>query len=472
MRDLALLLITVGLVPLILMRPWTGILAWFWVGLMAPHWLPWGFMRGFPIAQVVALATFAGLVFNNDRRPMPMTREIVMLGIFAAYTAMTSYFAVNPDGAWWFWQHLMKILLLTFLAPIFIYGQQRIMLLLLVITVSVGFYGFKGGIFGILTGGSHMILGPPNSYLEGNTFIGLAMVMILSLILVTARVFSQNMIAFSFPAITRNAKSIGLLGYAAFWLTGLAIIFTFSRGAWVGLIGVSPFIFARLRRKGLLIFLALAAIVVVGLSFPDRVLERWDSLVNYEEDNSAMQRILSWGVNLNMAIERPLVGMGFNKEDKGMTWWMSYANFVGDWGPSLHSPHSIYFNILGAHGFGGLLVFLLLGVFTFFTLNRIRVEAKRKPGQLWLSEYAWGLQIALIAYFTAGAFLDVPYFNLYYAIIALAVIMQRELEEAPDEGMKQPVLDEAPKAWTPGSGPRFPNFVPEIPGESAGRRGN
>ncbi|MEA3643862.1 MAG: putative O-glycosylation ligase, exosortase A system-associated, partial [Lamprobacter sp.] len=408
MRDLALFLIMVGLVPLILMRPWTGILAWFWVGLMAPHWLPWGFMRGFPMAQVVALATFAGLVINKDRSSIPMTREMIMLGIFAAYTAMTSYFAVNPDGAWWFWQHLMKILLLTFLAPILIYGQQRIIALLVVITFSVGFYGFKGGIFGILTGGSHMILGPPNSYLEGNTFIGLAMVMVLPLTLVTARTFSQCQIVFSAPIINKLSKRIGLFFYATFWLSGLAIIFTFSRGAWIGLIAVAPLIFARLQRKGLLIFLAFSVVVIVGLSFPDRVLQRWDSLVNYEEDNSAMQRVLSWGVNLNMALERPLLGMGFNKEDKGMTWWMGYANFVGDWGPSLHSPHSVYFNLLGAHGFGGLLVFLLLGAFTFFTFNRIRIEAKRKQSQRWLSEYAWALQVALIGYFTAGAFLDVP----------------------------------------------------------------
>jgi hypothetical protein len=33
-------------------------------------------------------------------------------------------------------------------------------------------------------------------------------------------------------------------------------------------------------------------------------------------------------------------------------------------------------------------------------------------------------QVSLIAYFTAGAFLNLAFFDLYYAIIALAVLAQ------------------------------------------------
>lgn len=48
MRDYLLALIVVVLVPLIVRYAWIGILAWFWVGLFAPQWHTWTFMRGAP----------------------------------------------------------------------------------------------------------------------------------------------------------------------------------------------------------------------------------------------------------------------------------------------------------------------------------------------------------------------------------------------------------------------------------------
>ncbi|MEA3639816.1 MAG: putative O-glycosylation ligase, exosortase A system-associated [Lamprobacter sp.] len=467
MRDLLLLVIVIGLVPIILMRPWIGILAWFWSGLMTPHFLTWGFMRTFPIAVVFGGATLVGLFITKDRRAMPVTREMTMMWILVAYTAMTSYFAVNPS-AWGFWQHLQKILIITFITPILVYGPRRIVLLLLVITFSIGYYGFKGGIFSIRTGGAHMVLGPNGSYLEGNTYLGIAMIMVLPLILVSARMFYHRWFDFGSRTIQRFSKQVGLIMYAAFWLTALAILVTYSRGALLGLLAIAPFIFLRMKKKWLVVAIAIFAVTVVGVSAPDRLMARWQTIENHEEDTSAMQRIQAWGVSWNMAIERPIRGMGFRFAGLGYDWWIGYANFEGTWRHVL-SPHSIYFSLLGQHGFGGLAVFLLLVGFTFLTLNRIRRTAERETGERWLSEYAWAMQVGLMGYMIAGTFLDVAYFSLLYAFVALAIIMRRELEEAPraNEETKASQDSVAPRNTkrprTP-AGPRFPDFVPK-PGD-------
>ena len=79
MRDLLLFGIVIGMVPFILKRPWLGILAWFWVGLMVPQSHTWGFMKTFPLAAVIGLTTMAALVVNKDRRPLPFTREMVLM---------------------------------------------------------------------------------------------------------------------------------------------------------------------------------------------------------------------------------------------------------------------------------------------------------------------------------------------------------------------------------------------------------
>ncbi|MBK1672750.1 putative O-glycosylation ligase, exosortase A system-associated [Ectothiorhodospira shaposhnikovii] len=455
MRDLALLAILAGLIPIILMRPWTGIVAWFWVGLMAPHALTWGFMRSFPIATVIGLTTLVALFLARDRRPMPMTREMIMMFVLAGYFAMTSALGVVPHEAWDFWLHFMKILLITFVTPMLIHGPQRILAVLLVITFSIGFYGIKGGLFAVMTGGAHMVLGPPRSFLSGNNYIGLAMIMVLPLILATARMFHQGWVQWPWPSLNRFARPIGWGAYGAFWLTVIAILATYSRGALVGLLAVAPFIFLRMRHKWFLVAMAFILISVVGITAPDRLVERWQTIQTYEEDQSAMQRIQAWGVNWNMAMERPLTGMGFRNTWMDYDWWVSYANFEGTWGHVL-SPHSIYFGLMGAHGFGGVAVFLLLVGFTFMTLNRIRRRAVQDAGNLWLAEYAWAIQVGLVGYLVAGAFLDVAYFNLLYAFVALAIIMRRELDESlgATGGVARVIADPSS-----GSRIRFPDFV-------------
>jgi hypothetical protein len=41
MRDLLLIVLVLGLVPLILHRAWWGALAWTWIALMNPHLYLW-----------------------------------------------------------------------------------------------------------------------------------------------------------------------------------------------------------------------------------------------------------------------------------------------------------------------------------------------------------------------------------------------------------------------------------------------
>ncbi|TDY03757.1 putative O-glycosylation ligase, exosortase A system-associated [Thiohalophilus thiocyanatoxydans] len=456
MRDYLLFAIIIGIVPFILKRPWIGIAAWFWIGLMVPQGHTWGFMRTFPLAMVIGLVTLAALLMNRDRRPIPWSREMILLAVWVGYVTLTSVFAVNPAGAWDFWVKFMKILLITFITPMLVYGEKRIITILLVITASLAFYGFKGGLFAISTGGNHSVLGPPGSYLSGNTYIGLAMLMALPLILVSARLFYRQWVDFGIPIVKRFSRPLGLGLYAVFWLTVISVLATYSRGALLALLVITPFLLWRMKHKWLIASLAILAVGVIGITAPERLTERWQTIETYEEDTSAMQRIQSWGISLNMAKENPVTGMGFGYTNMGYDWWSSYANFEGSWRHVL-SPHSIYFGVMAQHGFGGLAIFLLLLAATFLTLNKIRRTAIQHTGQIWLAEYAWALQISLIGYAAGGAFLDVAYFDLYYAFIALVVIMWRELQEAPSPG-EAATQNTKDNTASPAS-PRFPDFV-------------
>ncbi|MCG5502058.1 putative O-glycosylation ligase, exosortase A system-associated [Ectothiorhodospira lacustris] len=431
MRDILLIIIIGGSLPFILFMPWIGVLMWYWIGLMNPHRLGWTFITDMSVAMMVGVVTLAALVLTRDRKPLPFTREIVVLVIFTGYITMTTYFAWS-HMAWVQWDTVMKILLMTFVTPMLIYGQTRTLLLILVVAGSIAFYGFKGGLFSVLTGGSHMVLGPRDSFIAGNTDLGLAMIMILPMLLIIARMFRENWV--DLGILSRSPKIAGYAAYSVFWLTAAAIIFTYSRGALLGLLAIAPFMFLKMRRKGSLILAAVLAVTVIGVTLPERLVSRWQTIQTYEEDHSAMQRVQAWGVNWNMAMERPLLGAGFNNVYIPDEVWVGYANFIGPWHPNTaRVAHSLYFQVIGHHGFGGFAVFMTMILFTLLTLNRIRRQSRHIPGKEWMGQFAWAMQVGFVGYLVAGAFLDRAYFDLMFAMVAITIILRRELDtvEAP-----------------------------------------
>lgn len=424
MRDILLMSILLASVPLILYRPWVGILMWYWVGIMNPHRLTWGFMHDFPIAMMVAAVALTAFIIARDRQSLPFTREVCLLAAMAAWFTLTTYHAWVPDEAWDYWAQFMKILLFTAVTPILIYGRKRVEALILVIVGSLAFYGVKGGVFVLTTGGQGHVLGPSGSFISGNTNLGLALIMVLPLMLVISRQLVAGRMA-CMPDATWS-RAAGLGSYGAFWLTGLAIVFTYSRGALIGLGAIAPFVFMRMRQKIALIIIGIFAVAVVGVTVPDRVIDRAQTIQTYDEDWSAMQRIQAWGVAWNVAVENPATGAGFEMRQMGDERWLSYARFLGEWPNEARAAHSNYFQVLGQHGFVGLGIYLgVLGSVSLSLLRLSRVARKRED-TVWIAEYAWAILIGMVGYVVAGLFLDMAYFTLFYAMVAITIVLRRE----------------------------------------------
>ena len=96
----------------------------------------------------------------------------------------------------------------------------------------------------------------------------------------------------------------------------------------------------------------------------------------------------------------------------------------------IHAAHSIYFQVLGEHGFVGLFLFLLLWWLTWRTAVWIRKNTKPKGETAWAYHLAAMSQVSLVGFLVGGAFLSLAYFDLpYYIVVALIAtkwILQRE----------------------------------------------
>jgi len=420
MRDYVLTAFVFAMLPVCVAKPWLGILTWYWIGLMNPHRLTWSFAYTMPFAMLVGGATLLGAVMAKDRRPIPWNRELILMAILLVYFTLTTVFAWAPANAWAEWEKVAKVIFMTFVATMFIYGKTRVRALLFVVVGSIGFYGFKGGIFSIIHGGAERVQGPENSFIDGNTFLGLALNMVIPLLVALA--------------LDESRHWVRRLLYLTAGLSVIASIFTYSRGAWLGLAVVVPLVLLQLK-------MAPRIIVVIGVVlsaafasaiFPEKIFQRADTIANYEEDGSANQRLESWSVAWNVAKDRPLVGAGFEFEWANDGRWLEYGSekyrdSMTAANKDSAAAHSIYFQILGQHGFVAFFIFLWLLVSVHLTLLRIRALGRKDPDISWIGTYATGLLIGLMGYVISGAFLSSAYFDLAWLYFALAAVLSREV---------------------------------------------
>jgi len=402
MRDLLLAAFLFGSIPFILWRPAVGVFLWVWVSVMNPHRLTWGFAYDYPFAQLIAIATLAGTLFASGPKRLPLTRVTVTLMLLALWMNITTLFALDVAEPLPMWERVMKIQLMVFVSLYLLHSKQHVQWLILILAGSVAFYGAKGGLFTLLTGGEFRVYGPPGSFIEENNSLALATIMAMPLLYY---LFLQ----------TRNRwLRWGLLGAIA--LCALSALGSYSRGAFVAIAAVLGFLWWKSRSK-FLTAIAVALVATVALSFmPDRWHDRMESILTYDQDRSAIGRLNSWMMAINLANDRPLVGGGFEIYNEHV-----FARYAPD--PSaIHSAHSIYFQMLGEHGYVGLMLFLLLWFLVWRDASWIIRRTRERTDLLWAHDLARMSHVSLVGYAAGGVFLNLAYFDVpYYLVTALVV---------------------------------------------------
>lgn len=424
MRDFVLAPTILALAVYGILHPWIGIMGWTWISIMNPHALSWH-MSDMPVAATMAGATLVGLVLTRDRRNFFVTRETVVLMLFMVWMCITLPFSFYFDDSYRLWNRVMKIDLMILVAMVVLYSKKHITTLVWVLVGSVGFYGVKGGLFTLATGGNYRVWGPDGSYIEGNNELALALVITIPLI--------------RFLHMTSESRwaKLGLL--ASMLLCAAAALGSQSRGALVAIGGMATLMWWRGDKKfGGLILLGIGGTALLAF-MPDTWWERMGTIGTYEEDTSAGGRINAWWMAWNLAKDN-FFGGGFEVSAPAL-----FAKYAPD--PlDVHAAHSIYFMVLGEHGFVGLFLFLLLWVLVWGSAGHLRIQGKKLPQTLWVSQLAAMCQVSLAGYAVGGAFLSLSYYDLPYNILILVVLGRRWIDgkewitEAKEEAAKQAAI--------------------------------
>lgn len=405
-RDVVFLVVIIGLTPVSFFRPWLGVLAWSWIAYMAPHMLTWGFGQRLPVAMMIGVATLLGFIFARDKQPLPRAAVVPLLILFTLDITMTSLLAIEPDLAWGKWNWVTKSLLMSFVTMSLFQDRHRLRWLYMVIALSLGFYGVKNGIWVFRTGGADWAHGPENTFFGDNNELGLALSMMLPLFIYLSREEPR-------PWLKRILR-------VTFGFSIITILFTYSRGAFLGLLAIGALLIWRSPWRTTALATALALTLVITPLLPDKWWGRMDTITIENPDASIQGRLEAWTTAFNLALDRPLTGGGFRALWNNYTW----DRYFGPGYLKARDAHSIYFEVMSEHGFAGLILYLLIIGVTLISLQRIRLRWRRHPEHGYLANYAEMTQLSLAPYLVTGAFLSLAYFDLYLHLLATSAVLQ------------------------------------------------
>jgi len=421
MRDILVMSIVMVAALLALKRPWIGVMLWTWLSIMNPHRFTYGFAYSAPVAAIAAAATMLGLLMTRERQSPFQGAPTYWFLALAIWITTSWLMGLNIEGDYYLWTKVMKIYVMTFVAMMLLKNRYHILAFAWVTAGSLALLGLKGGIFTILTGGSYRVWGPPGSFISGNNELALALVMTVPMVyflrsLVTNRLLRAFLML---VMITCAASAIG----------------SYSRGGLLGVAAMSAFLWWRSKSKLMLgVLLVFGALVALPL-MPEAWWARMDTISTYQQDESALGRLNAWTVAWEVAKHHVFGGgMGYQ-----------YPAFFQQYGPYEATPraaHSIYFQVLGNHGFIGLGLFLFVWFSTYRTAGWLRRYVPEHSSAHWVPLLGGMIQVSLVGYAVGGAFLSLAYFDLPYDMMVMAVlakqwVMRRGWETDPKEPFMQ-----------------------------------
>ena len=424
MRDLLItFLVLIGCIYTI-RRPYLGILLWSWLSYMNPHRLAYGYAYDMPFAQITAIILIFSMIFSRETRKIPFNNLTVTWIIFVLFMGLSTIFAYFPDAAIEQYIKIIKIQFVAFLTLSLITDIKKLNHLIWIIALSIGFFSVKGGAFTLLTGGAYKVWGPPDSFIEDNNSLAVAVLMTIPLMVYLYQISSHKLIR---------------MGLAAGSVLSLfTIIGSQSRGAFLAIAAVGFSYWIKSKHK-MLTGLIIAILSIGLLAFaPESWYTRMDSIQNYQEDESALGRLNAWIYAYNVANDN-LLGAGLNSWN--LRTFLIYAPNPTD----VHAAHSIYFSVLADHGWIGLFLFLLIFYLSWKKLKLLTKKTENDPDFYEMNLLAKKLQISFIAYFVGGAFLSLSYFDLPWHMVSFVVILNRIFDE------QQKVTTESQTKLTPSS---------------------
>ena len=402
--------------------PFIYSLGYVWVDTFRPQDITYFFLNQIPVSMIMGVLAFVSYVLIDRKSPAPITIHTILTGLFALWVTITTiFFAVSPISAWDKWDWAFKTLIFSAFIPFVFRSRIQIEAFLLIYIFSAAVHIIPVGLKTIISGGGYGrelgVVGGNSLFSEGSTLAAVS----LTLIPIALYLRKHGLILPQWRLVK--------LGYIVLILVMLAAaIGTYARTGLIGIIVLVAALWLRSDRK----FLGACAGVAVALGVMAFTSNAWNERIStisdYQAEDSALGRILVWQWTLQFVGTHP-AGGGFN------AYQVNEVRFP----PNAYNPegvvvrgkafHSVYFEVLGEHGWPGIILFAGLIVTSLLSLQKIARRARDMPQLTFCRDLAFALQVSLIVMLSCGLFIGVAFQPMIYYLFALAACLSHHAQQ-------------------------------------------
>lgn len=332
-----------------------------------------------------------------------ITRLLLALLVLAALSILT---ALNKERAWQVWQALLGYVFLFFMIAKLCDSREKLKWLFRIIIGAHVWLVFLNP--DLLTDPTH------RSYIHNVTFLGDGNDFALS------AVIALPMCLYLYQS-ARGAFAKGLYIVAGIVLFG-AILGTQSRGATLAIVSMVLYLWTVSQKKGRATVFIMVGLVAVLAVASEAYISRVQSIAHYQADGSASARLTAWRAGTEMALRRPLLGVGVG----------CFPVAFGNWGYSVPgmprmNAHSMYFQAVGELAWLGIasLLGLMWGLFRDNQSAIKAISATASVEQLDRRKLLVFTTASLLAFAVGGAFLSVLYYPHLYVLSGIIFAARR-----------------------------------------------
>ena len=449
LRSLWLFAIYIGFLGIGTTAPFVLVLGYVWVDTFRPQDVAYLFLNELPVALIMGAGAIAAYVALDRRSPPPPMASHVLIVVMGMWVTTTMLWAVSPEQGWVKWDWATKAVIFSAFIPFAIRSRIQIEAFVQIYVLSLAANFVTFGAKTLISGGGYgtnLGLLAGNAGLAEGGFLSTVCLMVVPLALFLAK---------HAKLMPRHRMvSMGYLGMAL--LATVTAVGTYQRSALVGLMVLAAFMFVKTRHK----FLFGLTAVVGGLALLYLTSDTWNARIatigGDGLDSTTNVRVLVWKWTLQFVASNPLGG-GF------MAYLINHIDIPASPGSPVGETqfgrafHSIYFEVLGEHGWPGITIFLLIIGSTLIALSRLKKQTKRDPELAWCADLADALQSGIVVFMASGAFVGIAYQPMFWYTIALSISLRADVYRVrarqlqPEEG------------WRGASRQIAPAFVPMPP---------
>ncbi|MBP6013220.1 MAG: putative O-glycosylation ligase, exosortase A system-associated [Alphaproteobacteria bacterium] len=408
MRDIFFTFVTLFAFGAGLFAPICFTLTYLWFDLLTPQFMTFGFLQTVPISMIAGVAAVLGyLLFDRHKRAVALPAAWYMLLLLLIWTNITTFaFAVAPDAAWPKWDWASKTMLFALFMPFVIRTRAHIEAFIAVFVLCIMTISVSACAKTILSGGGYGVLniwgGTANRLSESSTFSAFAIGVI-----PLAMVFLKT-----WPGLSAARPLATIISKMVPFIATIGMVGT---GARTGLVCLAAYVILTLSwtRHRIVAAIVMSISLLLALQFvPQTWMDRMATINSPTSEMSAAGRIAVWQWTLEFVAANPFGG-GYNS---------FVVNKVSEDGSS-KAFHSVYFEMLGEHGWPGLILFLVMVISALRALRKIEKRNRDKPETVWLADYARASLHYLIIILVGGIFIGIAFQPALHFSISLAVVL-------------------------------------------------